>query len=469
MQFSRFIFILIDGAPYSVFHELIENNELPNIKRFIINQGCLKKAVSVFPSTTGPAFIPFFMGLFPGTANVPGYRWLSKKDILQHKYGRPGLCSYQGADGLNFLVDLPDQPTLFNYFSPVSNIYNLLTKGCSPVDDRTRRKKPLAYAAAHFFHKIWQHITTVASQELIKAVEEGDQFISCLFSAVDGHSHFSHTKSKAVIKSYKSVDQTIGKVCQSLYRSGDLDKTMILISSDHGMTNTKTHIDIARCLDRSGHRCLHYPLIWRRNVKSASMVSGNGMANLYFKANAVDWGERMSFEEIDRRGVVDFLLEFEGLGLIAGQSEDGSIIVRNRLGKGQVSAVNGTISYKFDGVDPLGYNTCYQNLSSREALIETYDTKYPDGLVQISQIFRSSRAGDLVLSAEPGYDLRARYEYPEHHATHGGLIAGQMLIPLAVNFPIETEFIRSVDIFPTVLNQFGHQVEGFEIDGQIVK
>ncbi|MCS5609683.1 MAG: alkaline phosphatase family protein, partial [Candidatus Poribacteria bacterium] len=258
-------------------------------------------------------------------------------------------------------------------------------------------------------------------------------------------------------------------VCQSLYRSGDLDKTMILISSDHGMTNTKTHIDIARCLDQAGHRCLHYPLIWRRNVKSASMVSGNGMANLYFKANAVDWGERMPFEEIDRRGVVDFLLEFEGLGLIAGQSEDGSIIVRNRLGKGQVSAVNGTISYKFDGVDPLGYNTFYHNLSSREALIETYDTKYPDGLVQISQIFRSSRAGDLVLSAEPGYDLRARYEYPEHHATHGGLIAGQMLIPLAVNFPIETEFIRSVDIFPTVLNQFGHQVEGFEIDGQIVK
>ena len=102
------IFILIDGAPYSVFHELIENNELPNIKRFITNQGCLKKAVSVFPSTTGPAFIPFFMGLFPGTANVPGYRWLSKKAILQHKYGRPGLCSYQGADGLNFLVDLPD-------------------------------------------------------------------------------------------------------------------------------------------------------------------------------------------------------------------------------------------------------------------------------------------------------------------------------------------------------------------------
>ena len=469
MQFSRFIFILIDGAPYSIFHELIENNELPNIKKFITNQGCLKKAVSVFPSTTGPAFIPFFMGLFPGTANVPGYRWLSKKDILQHKYGRPGLCSYQGADGLNFLVDLPDQPTLFNYFSPASNIYNLLTKGCSPADDRTRRTKPWAYTVAHFFHKAWQHITAVASQNLIKAVERGDQFISCLFSAVDGQSHFTHTKSQSVIKSYKSIDQTIGKMCQRLYRSGDLDKTMILISSDHGMTNTKTHIDIPLFLDRSGHKCLHYPLIWRQNVKSACMVSGNGMANLYFKTDAADWGKRMPFEEINRRGIIEFLLEVEGLGLIAGQSEDGSVIVRNKSGGGKISATNGTISYEFDRVDPLKYNTCYHNLSSREALIETYDTKYPDGLVQLSQIFRSHRAGDLVLSAEPGHDLRARYEYPEHRATHGGLIAEQILIPLAANFTIETEFIRSVDIFPTVLDQFGHQIEGFEIDGQIVK
>jgi hypothetical protein len=199
------------------------------------------------------------------------------------------------------------------------------------------------------------------------------------------------------------------------------------------------------------------------------MVSGNGMANLYFKIDATDWGERMPFEEIDRRGIIEFLLEIEGLGLVAGQSEDGSIIVQNRSGKGQISYVNGTISYKFDQVDPLRYNTFHQNLSSREALIETYDSKYPDGLVQLLQIFRSHRTGDLVLSAESGYDLRARYEYPEHRATHGGLIAEQMLIPLAVNFPIETEFIRSVDIFPTVLDQFGHKIEGFEIDGQIVK
>ena len=48
MPFSRFIFILIDGAPYSVFHELIKNNELPNIKKFIIDLNiCFDGAVGI--------------------------------------------------------------------------------------------------------------------------------------------------------------------------------------------------------------------------------------------------------------------------------------------------------------------------------------------------------------------------------------------------------------------------------------
>ena len=80
-SFKRFVFILIDGAPYAVFRGLLEKGDLPNIKKYVVDRGSLNKAISVFPSTTGPAFIPFFMGLYPGTANIPGIRWLSKSDF----------------------------------------------------------------------------------------------------------------------------------------------------------------------------------------------------------------------------------------------------------------------------------------------------------------------------------------------------------------------------------------------------
>ena len=490
--FKRFIFLLIDGAPYAVFKGLLENGDLPNIKKHVVDRGSLNKAVSVFPSTTGPAFIPFFMGLYPGTANIPGIRWLSKSNFhLPHRLKRPGVCSYMGFDGLHFEADLPiGYPTLFNFFSPVSNIYNLLARGCPPSKNLTRRIKPFVYTYAHFSHR-WRFVNRMAIQHLHKAAEAGDKFIMCLFPAVDTFSHLTEIQSPQVLQTYREIDTAIGKLVHILQKANTLEETLILITSDHGMTDTHTHIDIPQHLDDSGWRCLHYPKVWRQGAVSASMVSGNGMTHLYFKnrSDGKGWGTRTPFEELQQMGVIGSLIELEGLGLVAGQSETGNIIVQNRNGQGSIacyaeesdpekprnrstpfkSADALRFSYQFTGTDPLGYGVQYKSLSSRETLRKTYDSPYPDGIVQLWQIFNSERTGDLVLSAESGYDLRARYEVPEHHATHGALMAEHLHIPLATNYPIAERYIRSVDIFPTVLNLCGHTVAEQYIDGRVVK
>ena len=491
-HFKRFIFIIIDGAPYEIFKALIENGDLPNIKKFVVDRGSLNKAVSAFPSTTGPAFIPFFMGLYPGTANIPGIRWLSKSNFKNpHRFKRPGICSYMGIDGLRFEADLPsDALTLFNFFSPVSNIYNLLARGCPSTKNLTRRIKPFVYTYAHFSHR-WRFVNQIAIRQFHKAAEAGDQFIMCLFPAVDTFSHLTHTQSLPVLQTYREIDAAIGKLVNILQKMGAFEETLILITSDHGMSDTHTHIDIPQHLDDGGWRCLHYPKVWRQGAVSASMVSGNGMTHLYFKnsGNGKGWGARMLFEQLHQMGVVSSLTELGGLGFVVGQSETGDIIVQSRTGQGKISchslgpghenpqnAENSIkcldslrFSYEFTGTDPLGYGVFYKNLSSREALRETYDSSYPDGIVQLWQIFNGDRTGDLVLSAESGYDLRARYEIPEHHATHGALIAEHMHIPLATNYPIAEQCIRSVDVFPTVLNLCGHNVAGHHIDGRVVR
>lgn len=489
--FKRFIFILIDGAPYAVFKGLLENGDLPNIKKYVVDQGSLNKAVSVFPSTTGPAFIPFFMGLYPGTANIPGIRWLSKSNFhFPHRFKRPGVCSYMGLDGLRFEADLPiGYPTFFNFFSSVSNIYNLLARGCPPSKNRTCWMKPFLYTYAHFSHR-WRFVNRMAIQYLHKAAEAGDKFITCLFPAVDTFSHLTEIQSPQVLQTYREIDTAIGKLIHILQKANTLEETLILITSDHGMTDTHTHIDIPQHLDDGGWRCLHYPKVWRQGAVSASMVSGNGMTHLYFKnkSDGKEWGTRTPFEELQQMGVIGSLMELEGLGLVVGQSETGNIIIQNRNGQGRIacyaeepapekprnrstpfkSADALRFSYQFTGTDPLEYGVHYKSLSSRETLRETYGSSYPDGIVQLWQIFNSERTGDLVLSAESGYDLRARYEIPEHRATHGGLIAEHLHIPLATNYPIAEQFIRSVDIFPTVLNLCGHTVAEQYIDGRVV-
>src|SRR5688572_5026293 len=142
--YKRLIFVMIDGATYDVLRELIDAGDLPAIAALAEAGGGVKKAVTCFPSTTGPAYIPYFMGLFPGTANVPGYRWLSRKgyDGAGSRWTRPGLASYSGREALGFDDDLPDRPTWFDHFGSSKNILNLLTKGLDPDDNVTRRIKP---------------------------------------------------------------------------------------------------------------------------------------------------------------------------------------------------------------------------------------------------------------------------------------------------------------------------------------
>ena len=74
---KKVIFLLLDGARVDILDKLLESNRLPILKELIKN-GTYKKAISVFPSTTGPAYLPFLMGTYPGKANMPGIRWLDK-------------------------------------------------------------------------------------------------------------------------------------------------------------------------------------------------------------------------------------------------------------------------------------------------------------------------------------------------------------------------------------------------------
>jgi hypothetical protein len=90
------------------------------------------------------------------------------------------------------------------------------------------------------------------------------------------------------------------------------------------------------------------------------------------------------------------------------------------------------------------------SLDAQAAWQATVDAEYPDGIVQVAQLFRSARTGDLVLSAAPGYDFR-RFALRGHVSSHGSLRADHMLVPLFCNRRIEADTVRSVDIHASVV------------------
>jgi len=103
-------------------------------------------------------------------------------------------------------------------------------------------------------------------------------------------------------------------------------------------------------------------------------------------------------------------------------------------------------------------------MTTDQVLQFTYNTDYPDSLLQINQLFDSPRAGDIIVTAKNGFDLRARHENPEHCSSHGSLFKDHMIVPIAINTKISKNLIRTVDLFPSILELLNYQ-KPEELDG----
>ncbi|MFQ5787745.1 MAG: alkaline phosphatase family protein, partial [Thermodesulfobacteriota bacterium] len=255
-----------------------------------------------------------------------------------------------------------------------------------------------------------------------------------------------------------------GLLCQALKLKGRLDETLLIIASDHGLSPTHSHFDSVEFMNQLGFKTLHYPKVYKffSDADAAIMISGNSMTHIYIKSTR-GWQERSSFEELTK--VVDQLIERNEVDIVAGIDEKGKVRIKSQ--RGEATAWfdhDGCIEYKRIYEDPFGYNGLPEKMSPDEALEYTYHTTYPDAIVQILQLLESPRSGDLVVSAGPGYDLRAKYEKPEHCSSHGSLVKEHMLVPTAINISIKRRFLRTVDFYPTILSLLGHDIPT-NIDG----
>jgi arylsulfatase A-like enzyme len=81
----------------------------------------------------------------------------------------------------------------------------------------------------------------------------------------------------------------------------------------------------------------------------------------------------------------------------------------------------------------------------------------------VAQVFESPRAGDFLVSATRGWDLRT-HERVDHRSCHGTLHREHMQVPFAISHKTDDRATRSVDVFPTILNLFGKPVPP-DLDG----
>lgn len=458
-MYKNCLFILLDGARPDVIGNLLSKGHLPHFYRLFVERGFFTRAVSVFPSTTGPAYLPYLTGFYPGHCNVPGIRWFDRKHYARHSsFTLKNFRSYIGPESYLFNSDIaPHVHTLFEKLQTSVNVFSTVSRGVNHEPARFLRSLYALYARAT---EDWLTVDKLLSFHTRQALKKNPRFLFAVFPGIDELSHYSDPFSEMVMKAYHQFDAELGKMMKLI----NLDETLVVLASDHGLSTTHTHFDLISFLENLGYTPFYYPKILKQNFDSVVMQSGNAMAHLYVKKG--EWENKNSIKDLEK--IIEPLAKRREVAWVASLDHNGSVYVRNHEAEGWIKKINGQIVYVVQGGDPLQFNGKINGqkiMTPQESLELSFHQKYPDAFVQLLQLFESSRTGDIVVTAAPGYDLRSSYEWPEHRASHGSLHQEHMHVPLAMSHPLILDRkIRSVDVYPTILYLLGIQQEQ-ECDG----
>ena len=468
----RCFLLLIDGLRPDVAEAELAAGRLPSLARLVASGGT-GRAITSFPSTTSVSYLPFLTGCTPGTCNVPSIRWLDRTRYdgrwWRSRDAVRSYCGYQ-AGMLDADID-PSVRTIFELIPGSVGIFTMIARGL------TRERNPASFerqfwgAVAHY--ALWhQPSDDAVANHLLQAAEGGSRFVFAQFPAVDGYTHQSHPHAERVVQSLHEVDAVVGRLQNRLAARGELDESLILVVSDHGASVVHQHLDLAEWFRRQGVRTMSHPVVWERHPRAAVMVAGNGSAMVYAHpdtAREARWS-MARLRQPDAFGIgsdlVERLVREPAVAFVAAEAEADGVTIADALGEATISRSDGLIRYEPGTGDPLRVGEVWEG-THREWLAHSWSSAMPDAAFQLLDQFRARRTGDLLVIGREGYDFRERFEIPEHRSGHGSLIRAHMHTPLWSNRRLGQIPLRTIDLFPTMLDWLGEPVpEG--IDGELV-
>lgn len=477
----RVILLLVDGLRPDVAEAALAFGGLPALRAMTGEQG-VSRGITVFPSTTSVAYLPFLTGCTPGTANIPSIRWLDRARYTGRWWRERELVrSYCGYQAGRLDADIaPGVPCIFERVPESLGIFTPIARGLTPERDPASGERKFWGALAHYAE--WhQPSDTAVTRHLLRGVDRGWRFIFAQFPAADGYTHQSTPESPKVLRALRTVDDTVAQLRARLAARGELEDTLILLVSDHGATPVHTHLDLADWFRGQGVATMSHPVIWEKEPQAAVMVAGNGSAMVYARPG-IPRCDRLPLSALRlpdgfgaRRDLIAALVAEPAVAFVAAEERPGAVRVADASGEAVIGVTGngerGTgddgpiISYRPLTGDPLAIGGPFA-ASSRGWLEATWDSAYPDACVQLIDQFRASRTGDLIVVAREGYDFRKRFEVPEHKSGHGSLIRGHMQVPVWSSVPAPATPIRTVDLFPAMLEWLGVPIPA-GIDGRL--
>jgi hypothetical protein len=480
---THVLLFALDGVGDERLREMLATERMPQLAGLLgpaqndnqfANGYAVPGALSIIPSTTMAAWVSVFTGAPAAETGVPGNEWYVREEM---KFYAPGpisvaetkhtLASY--TDG--FLGEAIRVPTLFELADVRSHVALLpIHRGADLLTVPSLSDVGAAFARVAggvvdddpVDRDLYQTLEDTTVDGLIDALQRhGVPDLQVVyFPGIDLYAHIADSPEQELERYLEEVtDPAIGRILAAYANAGVLDRTFVVLVSDHGHTPVlKDERHALGSDDASGPPALlahagfrvRAPEIEVEDDDYQAVVAYQGaFANLYLanRSTCVNAGERCSWMLPPRfdEDVLEVVRAFDRA---------------NRTGDG-LPALQGTLDLIFAREpQPVGEHASPFQVWDGERLITVADylaANPRDDFPDFEERFRAlaagpygHRAGDVLLLAKSGMNrpIAERFYFSRIYSSwHGSPEWQDSLIPIVVAHPFRSgdEIRRIVD------------------------
>lgn len=481
------IHFIIDGTNRRFFNEVLASGKLPNIEKMFVEEGAVfTNALANFPSTSTTIYQSYATGLLPGFSGIPHLERFDRKNREVIGYLTAAGYLKINDDFINMrtllnpdVVELNPPTTIFELLNghPTYSLYSSFRRG---AQESFPERIPSHALWSAYVENSGEKIDQPAFEKLLKKFSglNPPRYTLVGLYSTDflGHEYGAHDK--WVMNALIQFDLFLKEFLELLEEKGLADKTYIIMSADHGMHDMNKRFMLQKPLLDAGI----FIKPGNPKIKDFTLyIADRGVSSTHIYAihdggwDPVEDAQVLRTHPKTGGGTVDLIDTVLGLEpsmlLIARDGKYAARIFDRKGGRSRVECfiLNSSdwCSYKVEKgrSDPLGYyenpklkhltdGVPHNTLEWKEA---TAGEKYPDAVIQLSQIFFDGRAGDLFVIPQPAWGFRK-----VKAATHGSIIEDDMRVPFLMRGPTVPKgtygIMRSTDVYPLLLEWFGFDV-----------
>lgn len=448
---KKLVLAVIDSLKPEMLERAIADGRAPALATLVERGVYVRDCVSTFPSVTPVASATIATGAPQNEHNIPSMNWYHRGEARYVEYG----SSFQATRTFGVVRSLYD--TVYNMNMShlsrgVDTVFERLedaglrTAGTTYLIYRGRTRHqaaedgiyPRIAKAAAFRHAVWGP-TELFYADLYASRKTGcrsalgmpgqrDQHTGCvgaylvdnelfdfmLFSLPDNDTYSHKHGPYAQVASIAAADRALERIMHAGGGTEEfLDNHAVIVMSDHSQTEVEDRVNLARVLD-------DWRILMPRDQAAEEAEIAVCPAARSAMVYVIDPERRERF--LPR--LVDALDRTDGVDLVAHLEGDGARVLSERgelrfAPGGDLSDLRGGTWSVAGELETLGLRDTDGRLTSRQ---------YPDALGRLWAALTCPSSGDVLLSAEPGYEF-VDWGGADHvgGGSHGSLHRGDSL------------------------------------------